>query len=296
MLPVNILLAWLAAAVAAAPSVVIQGDHKIGPFAVQRDGTLGGLISAFGDPSSIRRKGFVCYTRWRPLGLNVTFYNLGGQNPCARRTGHFSQAVLTGTQWRTSLGLRVGDSLERMRRLFPRGRARCLVVADHAQASDRRLPGVERKGRARPGHRSRRPLSGRRRVAAALDRSTTVDILIVVDMRELTLLPIACCQRLAAPSFSEEEAEATATLFRALGDPARVKILNVLATCGEAVCACEFEPALGLAQPTVSHHLKKLTDAGLLEREQRGKWAYFAIRPEAIERLAGLVDLQEVRA
>jgi ArsR family transcriptional regulator len=50
---------------------------------------------------------------------------------------------------------------------------------------------------------------------------------------------------------------------------------------------------LGLAQPTVSHHLKRLTDAGLLEREQRGRWAYFSIRPEAAERLAGMVDVRE---
>jgi ArsR family transcriptional regulator, arsenate/arsenite/antimonite-responsive transcriptional repressor len=62
------------------------------------------------------------------------------------------------------------------------------------------------------------------------------------------------------------------------------------------VCACEFIPALGLAQATVSHHLKKLTDAGLLEREQRGKWAYFSINPEASARLAGLVDFPEVFA
>ena len=106
------------------------------------------------------------------------------------------------------------------------------------------------------------------------------------------LAPIACCAPLDAPTLSDEEAGATAELFRALGDPARVKIVNRLATAGGPVCACEFEPMLGLAQPTVSHHLKKLTDAGLLEREQRGRWAYFSIRAEAAERLAGLVDFE----
>jgi ArsR family transcriptional regulator len=109
---------------------------------------------------------------------------------------------------------------------------------------------------------------------------------------ELTL--IACCGPLAGPSLSDEEAESTATLFKALGDPARVRIVNLLAACGGSVCACEFEPSLGLSQPTVSHHLKKLTDAGLLDREQRGKWAYFSINAEAAARLAGLVDLAEV--
>src|SRR5438874_1130288 len=106
--------------------------------------------------------------------------------------------------------------------------------------------------------------------------------------------PIACCAPLAAPLLNEQEALATAKLFKALADPARVRIVNALATSVEPVCACEFEPALGLSQPTVSHHLKKLTDAGLLEREQRGKWAYFSISSEAAARLAGLVDLAEV--
>ena len=109
----------------------------------------------------------------------------------------------------------------------------------------------------------------------------------------LELSPISCCGALAAPALSDEEAESTAALFKALGDPARVRIVNLLASSGGSVCACEFEPALGLSQPTVSHHLKKLTDAGLIEREQRGKWAYFSINPEAAARLAGLVDLQE---
>jgi len=109
---------------------------------------------------------------------------------------------------------------------------------------------------------------------------------------ELTLLD--CCRPLGAPTLSEDEAASTAALFKALGDPARVRIVNLLASQGGEVCACEFEPALGLSQPTVSHHLKKLTDAGLLDREQRGKWAHFSINPEAASRLAGLVDLKEV--
>jgi ArsR family transcriptional regulator len=104
--------------------------------------------------------------------------------------------------------------------------------------------------------------------------------------------PIACCQPLAAPSLSEEELESTAALFKALADPARVKIVNVLARTDGPVCACEFEPALGLAQPTVSHHLKKLTEAGLLDREQRGKWAYFSLARDAVDKLAAVADLK----
>ena len=91
---------------------------------------------------------------------------------------------------------------------------------------------------------------------------------------------------------SDEHAEATAALFAALADPARVKIVNQIARSGGACCACEFEPEVGLSQPTVSHHLKKLTAAGLLEREQRGRWAYFSLRRDAVEKLAAVADLK----
>jgi len=104
--------------------------------------------------------------------------------------------------------------------------------------------------------------------------------------------PLACCQPLAAPALTDEDAEATAAIFTALADPARVKIVNQLARRGGAVCACELEPGLGLSQPTVSHHLKKLTEAGLLDREQRGRWAYFALNRDAVEKLAAVADLK----
>jgi len=107
---------------------------------------------------------------------------------------------------------------------------------------------------------------------------------------------VNCCAPLSAERMGDDEADATAQVFKTLSDPARVKIVNLLAGSSEAVCACEFIPALGLTQATVSHHLKKLTDVGLLEREQRGKWAYFSLRPEAVAELAGLVRAPEVVA
>jgi len=105
---------------------------------------------------------------------------------------------------------------------------------------------------------------------------------------------IDCCRPLGSESLAEEEADATAQVFKTLGDPARVKIVNLLARSDGPVCACEFIPALGLAQATVSHHLKKLTDVGLLEREQRGKWAYFSLDADAAAQLASLVRIPEV--
>ncbi len=86
-----------------------------------------------------------------------------------------------------------------------------------------------------------------------------------------------------------EETKAAVALFKALADPARLTIVNLLAAAPEPVCACTFEPSLGLTQATVSHHLKKLTEAGLIDREQRGKWAFFSLNAGALDRLAALV-------
>ncbi|MFL5954059.1 MAG: ArsR/SmtB family transcription factor [Gaiellaceae bacterium] len=105
--------------------------------------------------------------------------------------------------------------------------------------------------------------------------------------------PVTCCAPLSATALSSEQAEATAALFRALGDPARVRIVNMLATAGGEVCGCDLTEGLGLSQPTVSHHLKKLHDSGLLEREQRGKWAYYSLKKEAVATLATVTDMKE---
>jgi ArsR family transcriptional regulator, arsenate/arsenite/antimonite-responsive transcriptional repressor len=74
-----------------------------------------------------------------------------------------------------------------------------------------------------------------------------------------------------------------------------VRILNLLATRdGEPVCVCHLTGPLGLSQPTVSHHMKRLLDAGIVEREQRGRWAYFSLDPDAVEKLAAIADLKGV--
>src|SRR5919198_2591780 len=103
---------------------------------------------------------------------------------------------------------------------------------------------------------------------------------------------VECCAPLAADLLSDDEAAATAELFKALADPARVRIVNLVATAGEPVCACNLNEPVGLAQPTVSHHLKRLVEVGLLEREQRGKWAYFSLKRDAVEKLAAVADLK----
>src|SRR5262245_64664994 len=108
-----------------------------------------------------------------------------------------------------------------------------------------------------------------------------------------TLEAIERCAPLRAEVLSDAEAEATAGLFKALADPARVRIINVLATSdGDPVCVCHLTGPLGLSQPTVSHHMKRLFDAGLVEREQRGRWAYYSLNSDAVERLAVVADLK----
>jgi len=105
--------------------------------------------------------------------------------------------------------------------------------------------------------------------------------------------PAACCAPLLGAELSEEEAQATASLFKALADPTRIRIVNLLADSKEPVCACVLNESFDLSQPTLSHHLKKLVASGLLTREQRGTWAYFSIDSNALQRLAGVVKIKE---
>lgn len=105
-----------------------------------------------------------------------------------------------------------------------------------------------------------------------------------------TLPLVDCCTPLAGTTLSDDEASELERLFKALADRNRLRILNrLLQADGEPVCVCEFQPALGISQPTVSHHLKQLVSAGLLEREKRGTFAYYRLAPGALDRVAGLL-------
>jgi ArsR family transcriptional regulator, arsenate/arsenite/antimonite-responsive transcriptional repressor len=105
-------------------------------------------------------------------------------------------------------------------------------------------------------------------------------------------LAAECCAPFAGTAISIEEAEATASLFKALGDPTRIGILNFLANSPEPVCVCDMNAHFNLTQPTLSHHLKKLMSTGLLTREQRGTWAYYAVNEDSLRRLAGIVGVR----
>jgi len=102
-------------------------------------------------------------------------------------------------------------------------------------------------------------------------------------MQTLPVLPNICCGP-ATPPLAPAERDELAARFKALADPARVAIVNRLAAAYE-VCVCDLNSALDLAQPTVSHHLRILREAGLVESSRRGTWAFYRLVPEAIEQL-----------
>jgi ArsR family transcriptional regulator len=104
-------------------------------------------------------------------------------------------------------------------------------------------------------------------------------------MHRLTVLSPICCGP-STPPLDDAAAAALAGKFKALADPARVAIVNRL-SAAEEVCVCDLNTALDLAQPTVSHHLRVLREAGLVESSRRGTWAFYRLVPEAIEELRG---------
>ena len=101
----------------------------------------------------------------------------------------------------------------------------------------------------------------------------------------------ACCEPVTEAALSEDEATQLAAGFKVLADPVRLRLLSLIATAPDGeVCACDLTEPVGRSQPTVSHHLSILTDAGLLEREQRGRWAWFRARPDRLEVLRDALD------
>lgn len=99
-----------------------------------------------------------------------------------------------------------------------------------------------------------------------------------------------CCQPVTAAVLAEAEAEELAAMFKALADPARLRLLSMVASAPDGeVCACDLVEPSGRSQPTVSHHMSLLVDAGLLTREKRGKWAWYRPVPERLELLRAVL-------
>ncbi|PVE96960.1 metalloregulator ArsR/SmtB family transcription factor [Microbacterium sp. TPD7012] len=103
----------------------------------------------------------------------------------------------------------------------------------------------------------------------------------------LTIEATSCCVPRVTSAVSVEDAERAARVFKALGDPTRVRLLSLIAAGeGGEACICDLTEPVGLSQGTVSHHMKLLAEAGLVTREQRGKWAYFALNDSALDAAA----------
>jgi ArsR family transcriptional regulator len=100
----------------------------------------------------------------------------------------------------------------------------------------------------------------------------------------------ACCTGIGESPLRRDDAEELARLLKAVADPVRLQLLSILraADNGES-CVCDLTPAVGLSQPTVSHHLKILTDAGILTRQRRGPWAWFTLVPERLDQVAQIL-------
>ncbi len=95
-----------------------------------------------------------------------------------------------------------------------------------------------------------------------------------------------CCEPVAYPDIERAASERMAAIAKALGDPIRMQLVDVLRKHAGKVCVCELVPLFDLSQPTVSHHLKVLRDAGIVGSERRGLWAYYYVKPDALKELS----------
>jgi ArsR family transcriptional regulator len=110
-----------------------------------------------------------------------------------------------------------------------------------------------------------------------------IDVRQYMGVKLIQQIDAACCPSFADAPLSEEAAEVLAAALRIVADPTRLRLLSLIATRpGAEGCVCELTEPLGLSQPTVSHHLKVLTSAGILEREKRGRWVYYRIDREPL--------------
>jgi ArsR family transcriptional regulator len=116
----------------------------------------------------------------------------------------------------------------------------------------------------------------------------------VAAMSTMTLLPVidaaACCAPLTRDPLTQSQADDLARSLKAIADPARLRLISIIAASeGQEACVCDLTEPLNIGQPTVSHHLKVLTDAGFVTRSKRGSWAYYALVPGALDSLSRLL-------
>jgi ArsR family transcriptional regulator, arsenate/arsenite/antimonite-responsive transcriptional repressor len=153
-----------------------------------------------------------------------------------------------------------------------------------------RRPNSSQAGSSQEGSLGRRN-NPCRHLLASMTVDTLTDASTAVNTSHVKLVQVIsqeCCPEVLTAPLGAFEAEEVAAALRVVADPARLRLLSLISTAeGGEACVCNLTAPLGLSQPTVSHHLKVLGDAGLVEREQRGRWAYFRVVPERLELLRG---------
>jgi ArsR family transcriptional regulator len=107
----------------------------------------------------------------------------------------------------------------------------------------------------------------------------------VVDLQA-----VACCSPIAVRPLDADQAAVIAPMFKALGDPVRLRLMSMIASVPE-ICVCDLTHAFNLSGPTISHHLKLLREAGLVDSERRGTWVWYRVKPEAFRQLSALLDI-----
>ena len=112
----------------------------------------------------------------------------------------------------------------------------------------------------------------------------------VVDLRA-----VACCPPIAVRPLDAGQAATVAPMFKALGDPVRLRLMSMIASVPE-ICVCDLTPPFDLSGPTISHHLKVLREAGLVDSERRGTWVWYRVRPEALRQLGALLEMSATPA
>lgn len=121
----------------------------------------------------------------------------------------------------------------------------------------------------------------------SIDKSKSMAVDLKLAPKQKRPAGEACCEPVVYPDIERVQADRMATVAKALGDPIRMQLVDVLRKHAGKVCVCELVPLFDLSQPTVSHHLKVLRQAGIVGSERRGLWAYYYVEPEALEELSG---------
>ncbi|MEU3453221.1 metalloregulator ArsR/SmtB family transcription factor [Micromonospora sp. NPDC006766] len=114
-------------------------------------------------------------------------------------------------------------------------------------------------------------------------------------MSKQALQAAACCTPIGVRALDADRAALVAPMFKALGDPVRLRLMSMIASVPE-ICVCDLTSAFDLSGPTISHHLKVLREAGLVDSERRGTWVWYRVRPEAFRQLGALLDISAAPA